>query len=163
ISPRSDLFNYAGLHRPVLLSLVPEVRVVDLTVVTSIATDKTPGVVQYEVKTSETTSVVNVELMDRSGKVVDRKKDAANGELHLTSAKLWWPFTMSGNEPAGYLYTLEVRVTVNNQLVDAVYQKVGIRSVSLQNNQLLVNGKPLDLRGFGKHEDQDVSANYLQG
>lgn len=158
VNPSFDFFNYAGIHRSVVLSHVPALRVTDLTVVTSLqAADQSTGVVRYEVKLSSPGASVDVELADHEGKVVASRKGGVSGELTVPKANLWWPFTMS--KTPGYLYTLSVRVSSSpgGEHTDTVYQKVGIRSVEVKANQLLVNGKPVYLRGFGKHEDQDVS------
>lgn len=156
VNPSFDFFNYAGIHRSVVLSNVPKVRVVDLTVVTSVHDDETSGLVKYEVKVSSNGAVVDAELLDHDGKVVGAKKGSLTGEIIVPKANLWWPFTMS--KTPGYLYTLAIRVSSSSGVhLDTVYQKVGIRSVQVKANQLLVNGKPVYLRGFGRHEDQDVS------
>lgn len=159
INPSFDFFNYAGIHRSVVLSHVPAIRVTDLTVVTSVqAADQSTGVVRYEVKLSKTAGItLDFELADHEGKVVASRKGATAtaGELTVPKANLWWPFTMS--KTPGYLYTLAVRVSSGGTHQDTIYQKVGIRHVEVKGSQLLVNGKAVYLRGFGKHEDQDVS------
>jgi len=33
---------------------------------------------------------------------------------------------------------------------------IGIRSISIQGDALLLNGKPIQLKGFGRHEDFPV-------
>jgi len=40
---------------------------------------------------------------------------------------------------------------------DVYRQPVGIRSIEWNNSTVLINGRPLYIRGFGKHEDANVS------
>ena len=157
--PNFDFFNYAGIHRSVLLSFVPLIRITDLTVVTSTLSDHTTGVVKFDIATnapSNTKLAFEVELLDRQGKIA-AKAESASGELKVQKANLWWPFTMSGDSEPGYLYRLVIAINSGGQLIDSIQQNIGIRSVSISGNQLLVNERPVYLRGFGRHEDQNVS------
>jgi hypothetical protein len=52
-----------------------------------------------------------------------------------------------------YLYLLEVSATDGAGVVDVYPLRVGLRTVTLAGTSLLINGVPLYLRGFGKHED----------
>lgn len=45
----------------------------------------------------------------------------------------------------------------NGEIVDTYEQKIGIRTVTWTNTTVYLNEKPLYLRGFGMHEDSDVS------
>lgn len=49
-----------------------------------------------------------------------------------------------------------------SKLEDTYQLKIGIRSLSWDQsmqNTILINGKPLYIRGFGRHEDADVMQN----
>lgn len=43
------------------------------------------------------------------------------------------------------------------EIIDVYRLKVGIRSLAWNEKQFLINGKPIYFRGFGRHEDSDVS------
>lgn len=55
-----------------------------------------------------------------------------------------------------YLYRLVIQITDDTQIVDEYEQEIGIRTVEVKDTQILLNGSPVYLRGFGKHEDSDV-------
>jgi beta-glucuronidase len=59
--------------------------------------------------------------------------------------RLWGP-----NDP--FLYTLTTRLGGGAPL-DEYALPVGLRTVEVKGEALLVNGEPVHLRGFGKHED----------
>lgn len=48
-------------------------------------------------------------------------------------------------------------VAPNGDVIDTYSQKIGIRTVTWSNKTIYLNEKPLYLRGFGMHEDSDVS------
>lgn len=132
-----DFFNYAGIHRSVLLYTTPKAYVDDITVVTDF-TDSTgnlkpsdssktficsfvhetlirrylcslcdPGLVKYAV------SVQGASTFSMKVTLVDKDGRSAatsseqSGVLKVADVKLWWPYLMHEN-PA-YLYSLEVR------------------------------------------------------
>lgn len=78
------------------------------------------------------------------------------GVLEIQKVMPWWPYLMHP-EP-GYLYQLEVFLHgANNELYDVYRLKVGVRTLSWNNTSFMINGKPVYFRGFGRHEDSDVS------
>jgi beta-galactosidase len=60
------------------------------------------------------------------------------------------------------LYTLELSlVDSTGQIVEQVKQKVGFRAVEIKNGQMLVNGKPVRLRGVNRHEHDPKTARVM--
>lgn len=58
----------------------------------------------------------------------------------------------------GYLYTFEVNLqTEDSEIIDIYRLKIGVRSLMWDDKQFLINGRPIYFRGFGKHEDSDVT------
>lgn len=57
----------------------------------------------------------------------------------------------------GYLYELEINVSIPNITGPDIYrQPVGIRTIRWTNTSLLLNERPIYLRGFGRHEDSPI-------
>jgi hypothetical protein len=52
-----------------------------------------------------------------------------------------------------FLYVARTTVTVDDRLVDASSVRFGFRTIATKGTQLLLNGKPLHLLGFNRHED----------
>ncbi|XP_070700106.1 beta-glucuronidase [Pempheris klunzingeri] len=150
-----DFFNYAGIHRPVLLYVTPKVYVDDITVVTDFLDDT--GLVNYRVSfQGAATAALKVTLIDKDGRCVDSSSEPS-GVLKAADVKLWWPYLM--HENPGYLYSLEVRVTAaggRSSPEDVYTLPVGIRTVSVSSTQFLINNKPFYFHGVNKHEDSDI-------
>ncbi|XP_054899638.1 beta-glucuronidase [Poeciliopsis prolifica] len=155
-----DFFNYAGIHRPVLLYTTPKAYVDDITVVTDFL-DNT-GLVRYDVSVKGTTSAaLKVTLMDKGGHCVVSSNEAS-GVLKVPNVNLWWPFLM--HENPGYLYSLEVRLkaTDESSTYEDVYTlPVGIRTVNVSSTQFFINNKPFYFHGVNKHEDADIRGKGL--
>lgn len=52
-------------------------------------------------------------------------------------------------------------VNINNTLTDTYDQLFGIRALTWDSDSLKINGKPVYLRGFGRHEDSDIRGKGL--
>lgn len=139
-----DFFNYSGIHRPVLLYTTPQVFIKDISVVTEI--DKGIGLVKYEIESKGTD--FQVLLKDKNGNLVSEEKEK-KGVLEVKDPILWEP----GNP---YLYTLEVRLLDENEIIDIYRLDIGIRTVKVEGKYFLINDKPFYFKGFGKHEDFDI-------
>ncbi|XP_043910159.1 beta-glucuronidase isoform X2 [Protopterus annectens] len=155
-----DFFNYAGLHRPVLLYTTPLIYIDDITVTTDY-TDGT-GVINFQLSIKGSSEFsLNLKLYDKRRKVV-ATGSGATGQLKVPDPNLWWPYLMHGDP--GYLYNLEVHLTAkcNGQAFEDFYTlPVGIRTVQVTDNQFLINGKPFYFHGVNKHEDADVRGKGL--
>ncbi|KAH8283558.1 hypothetical protein KR018_006458 [Drosophila ironensis] len=164
-----DFFNYAGIHRSVHLYTTPMTFIEEVKVLTNLSNHNTAGKVSYEVSVNgsaanEADGVLQVlaNLYDRKGLLVAnaRADDKLSGELQLSNAMPWWPYLMSPNP--GYLYQLEIKLLgANDQVLDVYRLKVGLRTLSWNQSQFLINGRPVYFRGFGRHEDSDIRGKGL--
>lgn len=172
--PNFDFFNYSGIHRPVKLYTTPTSFIEDVTVLTTqkegkayityeitggytaIAQDKAQVSAQVAAqfathdiaKAAAPTASANdmdelqcsVMVVDSQGKILGQ----SSGLKGCICLEQYTPWEL-GN---GYLYSL--RITYG---ADIYTQSFGIREVKVEGTQLLINGKPVYLKGFGKHED----------
>ena len=148
-TPYFDFYNYAGIHRPVKLTALPKERVLDFSVVHTL--NGNAADVAYTVTTNGEHNVC-IDVFDGCEKVAHA--DGKNGTLHIDNVKLW-------NVHAAYLYNFVIRITDGETVVDEYAEKIGIRTFEIKNGNFLLNGKPVYLRGFGKHEDADLRGRGL--
>src|SRR5262249_20577713 len=112
------------------------------------------GRVRIEIETTPGTE--GTARFTLNGHGAERKADAAiqNGkalvELTVPNAALWGP-----GEPN--LYRLDAEIVRAGSVVDRYTLKTGIRTVEVKGDSLLINGKPVFLKGFGRHEDFPVA------
>jgi beta-glucuronidase len=78
----------------------------------------------------------------------------AEAEIDVPGARLWRP-----EDP--YLYALAVILTEGGRTIDRYTLDVGIRTIAVDGDRLLLNGRALYLTGFGKHEDFAVHGRGL--
>jgi beta-glucuronidase len=74
----------------------------------------------------------------------------ARATLRIEAARFWSP-----SDP--HLYPLTVTLTDGDREADSYTLDIGIRTVEIQGDHLLLNGEPVTLTGFGKHEDYPLT------
>jgi beta-glucuronidase len=136
-----DFFPYGGIQRPVILSTEPKAASIkDITVTTSI--EGTSGKVHVKVEHGGHT--VRASLSRK------KKSYSAEGENELVfdvaDAYFWSPESPN-------LYRLTIDLVNENDVVDSYSLNIGIRTVEVTKDTLLLNGKPIVMLGFGRHED----------
>lgn len=146
-----DFFPYAGLHRPVMLYAVPPHHIRDVTVQTRIVGGTSMVDVGISTSQTHTGGVVRLTGMGRSIEAAFESRDhLAHATLTIPNARLWSP-----DDP--FLYRMDVEITKRRDVIDRYTLGVGIRTVEVSGDHLLLNGQPITLRGFGRHEDFFVS------
>ena len=138
-----DFFNYAGIHRSVMLYTTSKKYVQDITVLTDVAISRKQATMSWEVVASGN---IQVELRDSKQQKV-ATGHGATGTFILDKPHLWEP-------GEGYLYELWVSSEAEGER-DEYPLRVGIRSVAVKGEQFLINHKPFYFTGFGRHEDAD--------
>ncbi|MHB9133963.1 MAG: glycoside hydrolase family 2 protein [Armatimonadota bacterium] len=63
------------------------------------------------------------------------------------------PQAQSWHPASPVLYTAQVLLQVDGQVMDVVDTRFGFRRIEVCGTQLLLNGEPIILRGFNRHED----------
>jgi beta-glucuronidase len=150
-----DFFPYAGIHRPVILYSVPQQRIEDVTVTTEI--DGSIGRVRVVVEQSGDGGACHLHLKDDASSLettVEFDGSRAEAIFDVADARLWSPA-----DP--HLYQLTVSLIDDGLPVDRYRLDIGIRTVEVKGDKILLNGQPIFLKGFGRHEDFAVSGRGL--
>lgn len=139
-----DFFPYGGILRPVVLYTTGETHLSDLTVTTGFEGSK--GWVECQLEVSgRNCDRVEAEIDGRRTSLTLEGRRAI-GVLEVESVKLWSP-------ASPHLYSLVIRLFRGPQLIDEYSQPVGIRTIACDERSILLNGEPIHLQGFGRHED----------
>ena len=143
--PFFDFFNYAGIQRPVKLMASPMEQIVDVTL--NHRLEGADAFVEYSVETTGDHETV-LFLYDEDGNLAAESR-GKEGVLTVSNARLW-------EVRNAYLYHLVIRILDGDRVVDEYFDDIGIRTFCVDGNRFLLNGHPVYLKGFGKHEDSDI-------
>lgn len=159
-----------GILRKVSMFALPPVNLADITVNTVF--DKQYRNASLQVRTviaNESAGNAAVAyrfiLKDREGKIVLQQKTsqytvAAQSTVnHEQPLPIRAPHQWNPEQP--YLYELQVELLRNGQPVQSAKQQTGFRQVTIKGNELLVNGRPVKLRGVNRHEVHPLSGRSI--
>jgi beta-glucuronidase len=74
------------------------------------------------------------------------KAELFTGRLRIAKPRLWSP-------KSPYLYPVKITVSSGGRTVGTYSLKSGVRSVKVSRGRLFLNGRPVNFRGVGVHED----------
>jgi beta-glucuronidase len=147
-----DFYPFCGIHRPVLLYNIPNAGLKDITVRTSIK--DTTGIIDVTLETyGLNDAYANLSLKGYGTEITDTSKieqDIQKMALEVKGARFW-------NTESPSLYDLIVNIVNEDTIIDSYSLKVGIRTIEVREDKLLLNGKPVYLTGFGRHEDFPIT------
>lgn len=148
-----DFFPFAGLHRPVVLYSLPQTHIEDVTVVTGIGGNGSSGAVAVTVQLNAPVSGQGAVTLTGGDQSFSTQLSFAEGKAAATitvpNAHLW-----SNTDP--YLYTLTITTETDRYTL-----QTGIRTIEVRGHEILLNGQPVQLNGFGRHEDFYASGKGL--
>lgn len=148
-----DFFAYGGLHRAVKIVSLHELHLCSVRLETRI--NNTEGILKFEAENSKIseTATMEITLWDTNRKINKLTKaldkSVIDGEFTIPECRFW-----SHEDP--HLYKIQFELFDNGELVDEYQLETGVREIEIKGAKLLLNGKPIFLKGFGKHEDFDV-------
>lgn len=149
-----DFWRLSGVARDSYLYTRPVgARLEDIRVTPDLLNGNKEGQLKIELKLKGN-CVALLQLISPEGEIVANSSLTGSGKQHVTmnvaNPELW-----SAETPE--LYTLNVSIGKENgsgksKTTETIQVKVGFRKVEIKNKQLLVNGKPVIIKGVNRHE-----------
>ncbi len=140
-----DYLAYGGIYRDVWLDVRNQTYLKDVYL-------RTPQTDQIIAETELDGNAEGMELLlkvrDAEGTEVLTERWPA-GE-HSQACRISNPHLWSMDDP--YLYQAELSLLKEETVLDTVSEKLGIRTITTDQDHLLLNGKPVFLRGLNRHQ-----------
>ncbi len=149
-------FNYGGIQREVYLQKLDTVQFNTVRVLPRLPCASCPATVDFTLALENVTgtgrriSAVAKFGSKRIGLGTRRVRGGTaelfEGRLRLGRARLWSP-------KSPYLYPVKITVSSGGRTVGTYNLKSGVRSIKVTRGRLSLNGRPVNFRGVGVHED----------
>lgn len=136
----TDWFNYGGVYRDIELIYLPKIYIKEFKI--ALVPDGSYRNIQVKLKLSEEISaeaVINITELGIQEKI--SIVDGIGKTVIEANPELWTP-----EKPK--LYKIEVSC-----MGDQISDTVGFREIKVENKEILLNGKPIFLRGISCHEE----------
>ena len=162
-----DYWRFAGIQRDVFVYARPKTHIRDFEVVTDLDKDYKDATLDVYAEIGKAKGAKNgkvelkAELMDLSGKTLYSEKKALaqnSSEIHF-SKEVLAPALWSAEKPN--LYRLLMTLTVGGKAEQYVSQLIGFRKSETKHAQLLVNGKPIYIKGVNRHEHDPYTGHVV--
>jgi len=163
-----DFFHYGGIYREVYLLAVSKIHLQDVWIRTDLK--GTEGILDIDLQViSELEKQyfcrLNLEVFDGEELTAESRisfmvnpnaEKTVYQKIVIKGVKPWSP-------ESPHLYTLRATLICADQEMDKKDTRFGIRTVKVENGKLLLNGRPIFLKGFARHEDFPVLGKTLHG
>ncbi len=143
-----DFTRFCGVGRDCYLYTRNSKKIQDIRVTTDLDEQYADANLKIKVNVAGS-AAVNLKLLDDKGNIVKSSDIKGSGEL-FSDLKIENPKKWTAETPD--LYTLVATLNDNGKTVEVVPVKIGFRKVEIKNAQLLVNGKPILIKGANRHE-----------
>ena len=165
-----DMLRLSGIEREVFIYAKPTVSIADFHVIADLDANYQDGIFHGKIEVCNTgnkahSRLVILQVHDGKEKLFSEKKnvnipagDTITVSYHhiLAMVKQW-----SAEIPN--LYQLSIQLMdegdeTNNQFI---YKNIGFRNIRIENNQLLVNGKAINIFGVDRHETDPFTGHVV--
>jgi beta-glucuronidase len=163
-----DFFQYGGIFREVYLLVVSKIHIKDVWVKTGIK--ESDGILDIDIEAfsdfeKERFCKVTLKIYDGNELAIESRVSYMASphiskilyqKITLKSAKFWSP-------ESPHLYTLRTSILFEDQELDRKDTRFGIRTIKVENGKILLNGRPVFLKGCARHEDFPILGKAVHG
>ena len=155
-----DFWRLSGIGRDCYLYARDKRRLADVRLTPDLVDDYRNGTLRAEIATTPGIGSVRLTLRDAAGRTLDARtlrprRNAAETTFEVAAPKQW-----SAEAPNLYTLTAEA-LAADGSVTEAAAFRVGFRKVEIRGGQLLVNGKPILIKGVNRHEMEPNTGYYV--
>ena len=157
-----DFWRLSGVERDIYIYAAKKVTIRDFRVTSDLKNNYKDGVFKADLKIDNHTDkiiekAVKIKLFDGDKEiysaiknvVLNKGRTLVSFEKNIPNVKKWNPETPN-------LYTLLLSLNGESTAI-----KVGFRNIAIKNNQFLINGKPVLLKGVNLHDHSDTEGHFV--
>jgi beta-glucuronidase len=164
--PTGGWWNYDGLLREVYLKRVDTVDIANVLVRPTLPCAKCGATILTRVTVRNlaphaTRVSVAGSLAGRSLRLGSKNVPGRRSRVFETRIKLRHPRLWSPAHP--HLYRARITVRAGGRTVQGYSLHTGVRSIKVSRGRLVLNGRPVHLRGVGLHEDDPRMGSAIDG
>lgn len=154
-----DFWRLSGLSRETYLYCRPQSHMDDIGITPTLSEDFDKGTVNIDLTAVRSNGLrIEARLIDPDGKYITEQTGrisdgSANLSIPVSAPQLW-----SAESPALYRLTLTL-TGKDGKAIETVSKNIGFRTVTISGTNLLVNGKPILIKGVNRHE-MDPATGY---
>lgn len=147
-----------GITRKVTLFAVPETHLSDMRIETDLDSSYRNAALKIQTAITNATGKIQKELTLRFS--VDGLPNVVEKQIPQLAAGETWKGMLADsviapalwNDERPRLYTLKMELCQGKDIIETVEKRFGFREIEVRGNEVLLNGRPIKLRGVCHHE-----------
>ena len=163
-----DFWRISGIERDIYMYAQPQIHLTDFKAETPLDGDYRNGILKLKVKFAnetgkETPFLVSYRLLDSKDKLIAQSSTRVSygqTKVEFTPKTIKEPLQWTAETPNLYTLVISLKHT-NGDVIEATGCKVGFRTVEIKDKQLMVNGKPILVKGVNYHEHNEHTGHYV--
>ncbi len=163
-----DFWRLSGIERDVYLYAINDVTIKDYRVIADLENDYTDGKFDLNLQIENSGKKargyqIGVKLFDGENEIYsdNRKIDFPSGRSNVRFQKLL-PEVRTWNAETPNLYSLLFTIKdKKGETTEAISSKIGFRKIEIKNNQFLVNGQPVLIKGANLHDHDEINGHVI--
>lgn len=159
-----DMLRMSGIERDVYLYTRPKVFIEDIHANTNLSDDYQNGIFKglVSIRNNSDKSItkeIALELLDNNNSIYEANKTLKinPGSISNFNPKTIIENIKSWSAETPHLYTL--KINLNNE--QYITKQIGFKRVEIKNSQVLINGKPIYIRGVDRHETDPFTGHVV--
>jgi len=165
-----DFWRISGIERDVFLYATPKLYIRDYFVHAGLANNYEDGTFALDIELVNSSSKkiknhkLDVTLYDSDKIVLSFEKDIKlkkNTKLNLNFEDIVLsPLKWTAETPNLYDLVLQIK-DGEDHITEALHSRIGFRTSEIRNGQLLVNGRPILIKGVNRHEHDAITGHVI--
>ena len=151
----NDYMSYGGISRGVALEEIGNIYLEGIHVTPLEERDGGwfANVEVFVNNVSDEVQIVDLELQLKDTGFVESGLSAAPGKSTLFEKKVFFKDVKAWSMEEPNLYNVCTKLMQNGGVFDDLIDRVGFRTVKVTKDRILINGRPVRIKGFCRHED----------
>lgn len=156
-----DMWRVSGIVRDCYLLARNTIHLADIEIMPDLDAAYQNGLLHVKVSLSTSAKVTALFELRNGEKIVAKKNIAFDGKRNRAiDMSVHHPVLWNAENPYLYQATFKL-LDRSGKITEVISQKVGFRKVEMKNGLLLVNGKPILIKGVNRHEIDPVSGQTI--
>lgn len=151
----NDYMSYGGINRAVVLEEVADVYLkrIHVTPLKKYDGGWTAKIEIFAENLTKEEKEVTLSLCLHKTKMEWSEVRVQSGEDKILDTEIDFSEVESWMPDSPVLYEIEAQIMSDGRIIDDLIDRVGFRTISVKGNRILMNGKPLRIKGVCRHED----------
>ncbi|MBT8184584.1 MAG: beta-galactosidase, partial [Eudoraea sp.] len=159
-----DFWRLSGIDRDVYIYATNKTTIKDFRVTGDLENNYKDGLFSLNVKVAgqkHRGHTVEIKLLDGANTILEQSS-ALKGQQNQVAFKHSLPDIKSWNAESPHLYSLLITLKDKKGAIqEAIAEKIGFRKVEIINNQFLINGKAVLLKGVNLHDHDEITGHVV--